>query len=334
MIVFVREMQTMKIKGDRYGKLVLVHSLAAVFLALTVLLAAPAKADERGGQKSFLSPQEAATALVAAVGAGDDADLLAVLGPDAEELISSGDSVADQRGRERFLKAYAEKHQFEEQAGEEHAVLLIGSKDYPFPIPLVRRGGGWIFDTPAGKEEILNRRIGRNELRAIEVMQVYNDAQRDFSCSKRAGGASEFAQKFVSSVGKKDGLYWPAEEGGPQSPLGPLLARAASEGYTNGLGEKSPEPYHGYFFKILKSQGTHAVGGAFDYVVEGKMVLGFALVAYPARYGASGIMTFISNQEGVIYEKDLGEETASLAAAMTSFDPDPSWHRYEETDRK
>ena len=185
------------------------------------------------------------------------------------------------------------------------------------PIPIVRQQDTWYFDTDAGREEILNRRIGRNELHTIEVMLAYTDAQREYACMVPNEGGQEFAQKFASSEGKRDGLYWETVEGEPESPFGPLIAEASSQGYEGrGLDREPPEPYHGYYFKILKGQGEHATGGAFDYVTNGKMVLGFALVAYPAKYGASGIMTFIINQEGVIYEKDLGKDTTAIASAM------------------
>ena len=305
----------------------------AILMAMMLLAASAAMAEEPAAQKSFASPLQAVTALVAAVRDNSDAELLAVLSPDAEELISSGDQVADKNGRTRFLKAYEEKNSIEQETAD-RAVLLVGSKEYPFPIPIVRQGETWLFDTLTGKEEILNRRIGRNELHTIEVMHAYIDAQREYACLKRNGEGAEFARKFTSSEGKKDGLYWEAEEGEEESPFGPLIARATEEGYTGGLDEVPPEPFHGYYFKILTAQGGHATGGPFDYVADGKMVLGFALVAYPARYGASGIMTFIVNQEGVIYEKDLGEETAAAAAAMTAYNPDGTWSRYEEPARQ
>jgi hypothetical protein len=302
----------------------------AMLAAMLLLLAAStAMAEEPATQKSFASPRQAVDTLLAAVRANDDAALLAILGPDSEDLIFSGDEVADRNGRARFLTAYEEKNSIEPEA-EDRVMLQVGARDYPFPIPLVRQGPTWRFDTQAGKEEILNRRIGRNELHTIEVMHAYVDAQREYACLKRGGEGAEFAQKLTSSPGKKDGLYWQTEEGGEESPFGPLIARAAEEGYRGGLDEVPPEPFHGYYFKILTAQGGHATGGPFDYVVGGKMVLGFALVAYPAKYGASGIMTFIVNQEGVIYEKDLGQETAAAAAAMTAFDPDGTWHRYRE----
>jgi hypothetical protein len=316
-------------KAYRYRMLRLFPRALAILIAMVALTASPAMAGGPAGQKSFVSAQQAVAALVAAVQDNNDAELLAILGPGSEALISSGDRVADQKGRTRFLKAYEEKNSLEQEC-EGHAVLLVGGKDYPFPIPIVRQGDAWLFDTQAGMEEIFNRRIGRNELHTIEVMHAYTDAQREYACMKRKSGGPEFAEKFASSEGKKDGLYWEAGEGEEESPFGPLIARATEEGYAGGLDEDPPEAFHGYYFKILKAQGEHANGGAFDYVADGKMVLGFALVAYPAKYGASGIMTFILNQEGVIYEKDLGEDTPATAAAMTTFDPDDTWKIYKE----
>ena len=296
---------------------------------MAALVASRLMAGEAAGQKSFISPQQAVVSLVAAVQGDNHTELLAILGPGSEDLISSGDRVADQNGRARFLKAYEKKNSLEPE-DEGRMVLLVGERDYPFPIPIVRQVDVWRFDTKAGIEEILNRRIGRNELHTIEVMHAYTDAQREYACMKRNGGGPEFAQQFGSSEGKKNGLYWESGDDEAESPFGPLIARATREGYTGGLAEDPPEPFHGYYFKILKGQGKHAKGGSFDYVADGKMVLGFALVAYPAKYGASGIMTFIVNQEGLIYEKDLGEDTAAAAMAMTEFDPDDSWKVYDE----
>lgn len=303
--------------------------IMAMLVGMMVLTASYALGEQAAVQRSFGSPGQAVAALVAAVLSNHDAGLLDILGPGSEGLIFSGDQVADQNGRARFLKAYEAKHSIV-QEGEGRAIFLVGEKDYPFPIPIVRQGEAWIFDTPAGKEEILDRRIGRNELHTIEVMYAYTDAQREYACMQRDGGGREFARRLTSSEGQRDGLFWEAAEAEAESPLGPLIARATEEGYTGGLDEIPPEPFHGYFFKILTAQGEHADGGAFDYVADGKMILGFALVAYPAKYGASGIMTFMVNQEGVIFEQDLGEDTTAEAESITSFDPGPGWHLYEE----
>ena len=313
----------------KYRKLWFFPDAMAILTVVVVLTAFPAVAGGPARQKSFASPQQTVTALVAAVQDDNDSELFAILGPGSEDILSSGDKIADQNGRARFLKAYEEKNSLN-QENEGRAVLLVGGKDYPFPIPIVWQGDTWLFDTRAGREEILNRRIGGNELHTIEVMRAYTDAQREYACMKRNGGGPRFAQKFASSEGKKDGLYWEAQEGEEESPFGLLIARATREGYAGGLDEGSPDPFHGYYFKILKGQGEHANGGAFEYVAKGKMVLGFALVAYPAKYGGSGIMTFIVNQEGVIYEKNLGEVTDTAAAAIITFDPDDTWRKSEE----
>jgi hypothetical protein len=274
-------------------------------------------------QKTFSSPDEAAKALVAAVRANDEKEMLAILGPGSRELISSGDEVADRAGRERFLGAYDRMNTLQkESAGS--MTLCIGSDNWPLPIPIVKKGTAWVFDTKKGKQEILNRRIGRNELSVMEVLDAYVDAQHEYA-TKDCGGSGkvEFSQKLISSEGRRDGLYWEAKEGEQESPLGPLIARAAKEGYPNA----DLSPFHGYYFKILRGQGKHAPGGAYQYVVKGRMLLGFALVAYPAEYGNSGVMTFMVNQEGTIYQKNLGKNTKRIAEAMQIFDPDKSWKK-------
>ncbi len=315
-------------KGYQQGMLGWFSRSMTLLMAMAALAACHTLAVKPADQQGFTSPQQAVDALVAAVQDDNDSELLAILGPGSEDLISSGDKVADQNSRKRFLAAFEEKNSLEPQKADQVA-LIVGSREFPFPIPLLKQAGAWYFDTPAGREEILNRRIGRNELHTIEVVQAYTAAQREYACLKHNGDGPMFAQRFASSEGQKDGLYWPAGEDEPESPFGPLIARATEEGYAGGLDEKPPEPFHGYYFKILTAQGVHAYGGAFDYVVNGQMILGFGLAAYPAKYGASGVMTFIVNQAGVIFEKDLGENTASEAAAMTTFDPDDTWRRHE-----
>jgi hypothetical protein len=300
----------------------------ALFILLPALSGRPVMAATPEEQKTFATPLQAVDHLITAVRNNNEAELLSIFGPDSEDLIASGDEVADRNGRDRFVKACENKLSLV-QENEDRVLLSVGSSDYPFPIPIIKSEDTWSFDTQAGIEEILNRRIGRNELHTIQVMQAYTDAQREYAAMKHNGGSGEFAQHITSSEGKEDGLYWKTTDEGPESPFGPLIARAVEEGYDGTMDREPPEPFHGYFFKILKKQGEHAIGGAYDYVVDGEMILGFGLVAYPAKYGASGIMTFIVNQEGVIYEKDLGENTAA-AAAMTTFDPDDTWHMYEE----
>jgi Protein of unknown function (DUF2950) len=280
-------------------------------------------------QKSFKSPEEAVNALSNAVKGNDTKALLSIFGPEGKELISSGDKVADETGREHFIKAYEEMNKLVKE-NDAKVILRVGKGDWPFPIPVIKKGENWFFDTMAGREEILNRRIGRNELNAIQVCLAYVDAQREYILKDRdEDKLLEYAQKFQSRKEKKNGLYWEAKEGEPQSPLGPLIAKAAGEGY---LGKKiigRRKPYHGYHYKILKSQGKNARGGEYDYVVNGKMIGGFALVAYPDEYGNSGVMTFIVNQEGVVYEKNLGKETEKIARAMKKFDPDETWKKAE-----
>jgi hypothetical protein len=275
--------------------------------------------------KSFPSPEEAAKALVAAVRESDIKEMNAILGPGGKELISSGDEVADRIGREKFLKAYDLMNALQQKSTDK-VVLLIGDDKWPMPIPIIKKGSKWFFDAQQGKQEILNRRIGRNELNVMEVLQAYVEAQHEYASKDcRGRGIVEFAQRFDSTEGKRDGLYWEAKEGEELSPLGPLVARAAKEGYA----KADFWPFHGYYFKILKGQGKHAKGGAYNYVVKGKMILGFALIAFPAEYGNSGVMTFMVNQEGVVYEKDLGKNTKRVAEAMKIFDPEKTWKKEE-----
>lgn len=319
----------MVLKIYKYRMVLLFLGAAAIFIVTLSPAISHAMAGRVLVQESFSSPKEAAAALVTAVQSDNYDELLAILGAGSEDLFSTGDKVADRKDRERFIKAYEDKNSLNKE-DDGRVVLIIGSKDYPFPIPIVRKGDAWLFDTRAGMEEILTRRIGRNELHTIEVMRTYTDAQREYACMKTDKGGPSFAQRFASSEGKKDGLYWEVGKDEEVSPFGQLIARATVEGYEESLNKEPPEPFHGYYFKILKRQGEHAGGGAFDYVVDGRMVLGFSLVAYPSRYGSSGIITFIINQEGVIYEKDFGKDTVMAAAALTAFDPDETWRRYKE----
>jgi len=280
-------------------------------------------------QRAFASPDEAVKALIESVRAKDTKELLAIFGPSGKEIISSGDKVADKEIGERFVKAYEEAGKLVSE-GDKKIILHVGKEDYPFAIPLVKKGELWFFDTKAGKEEILNRRIGRNELSTIQVCLAYLDAQREYARKERdGGGLREYAQKFFSEKGKKDGLYWEAEQGEEQSPLGLLAAQAVREGYTRRKPGERPQPYHGYYYKILKAQGKNALGGVYDYVVNGKMIGGFALVAYPAEYGVSGVMSFIVNHDGTVYEKNLGKETEKVASAMKKFNPDKTWKKVE-----
>ena len=301
--------------------------LAAAVLTLLCATTAPAAAP---AQKTFTSPDEAAQALVAAVKAKDEKAMLEILGQDAKPLISSGDPVADEAAGQRFVTSYDEAHEFVPGPDEE-TILQTGKDKWPLPIPLVNTAEGWRFDTAAGQEELVDRRIGKNELDTIQTCLAYVDAQREYYAQNPLGEKlPPYAQKVASSPGKKDGLYWDTAEGETPSPLGELMADARAQGYAPG-GAK-PAPYHGYYYRILTAQGPHAKGGKYDYVVRGKMIGGFAAVAYPAQWGASGVMTFIVNHDGVVYEKNLGPDTAKIAQAMKAFDPDETWVKVADTD--
>lgn len=294
--------------------------LAALVMAAAVVVQPASAAAPK--QKTYATPEAASAALLAAARAGKSAGFLTVLGPEAKQL-GSGDPVLAKVERERFVTAYNEKHDLR-MDGDTRATLVLGNNDWPFPVPLVKVGKGWRFDTAAGKEEIVNRRVGRNELYAIQVLMAMVDAQHDYALVDRDGdGIREYATKFASSAGKQDGLYWPAKGSEPASPLGPLVASAVGEGYARK--SDKPIPYWGYFYRILSGQGTAAKGGAYSYVVDDKMIGGFAVLAYPAEYGASGVKTFIVNHDGVVFEKDLGAESATLAASMSQFNPDAGW---------
>jgi hypothetical protein len=301
-------------------------TLRCVLLALLASLFLGSGAFAAATQRNFASPEEATQALVEAVKAHDRAATLAVLGQDAAAWISSGDATADQAAVARFIEAYDTRHHLEQKDGK--ATLTLGADDFPFAFPIVRKGERWRFDTAAGKLEMLARRIGENELSAIKVLQAIVDAQQDYASADRNGdGVLTYAQKFFSSPGKHDGLYWPVDPGQPPSPAGELLAKASSEGYQakDQAKGKQPVPYHGYYYRLLTRQGKHAPSGALDYVVGGRAIGGFAVVAYPARYGNSGIMTFIANQDGKIYQSDLGPDTQAKALKMKEFDPGPGW---------
>jgi len=276
-------------------------------------------------QKAYPSPEDAGSALAAAVKTGTKRAMLRVLGPGARDIIESGDDVADADTRERFLSMYEAKHSIKTEENKK-ATLILGPNDFPFPIPLVNNRDGWEFDSDAGRLEILYRRIGRNELDAIQTSLAFVDAENEYAERDRTGaGAGVYAQRIVSTAGKKDGLFW--RDDNDQSPLGELAAQAAAEGYK--ADTEGSEPYHGYYYRILTRQGIRAPGGATNYIVNDKMIGGFALIAYPAEYGNSGVMTFMVNHAGTVYQKDLGERTPIIARQTRAFNPDQTWKKVE-----
>ena len=270
----------------------------------------------------YATPDDAANALIAAAKAGDQNALLAIFGPESKDLLYSGDPVQDKNGATEFVSRYDVMHRWRKlENGSE--ILVVGADNFPFPIPLKKNSDGqWLFDTAAGKEEILNRRVGRNELEVLDLCGAVVDAQAEYYAQKH-GGVKQYAQKFVSDQGQENGLYWPQAPGQPRSPLGPLAAQATADGYK--ADPSRHQPFHGYYFAMLTKQGPDAPGGAKDYMVNGKMTGGFGLVAYPAKYGDSGVMTFIVNKDGVVLQKDLGKTSEHAAAAITEFNPDKSW---------
>ena len=283
----------------------------------------------RQTQSSYASPEEAAKALYEVIKTHDAKTIYRVLGPGSEKLIYTGDAVADRQMRDNFLAAYDTVHKIE-LAGEAKATLFTGENESPFPFPLVKTAKGWHFDAKAGAHEIVNRRIGENELFAIKFCLAYGDAQREYAEIDRDGDRIiEYAQKFRSSKDKRDGLYWPTAAGEPDSPLGPLAAHAKREGYSVKQ-DSIHAPYHGYYFRILTGQGKGAPGGAYDYLVKKEMIGGFALLAWPAKYGSSGVMSFMANHDGVVWQKDLGPKSATVAGKITRFDPADGWTKVEQ----
>jgi hypothetical protein len=253
-----------------------------------------------------------------------------LLGPGGFELLRSGDDVADRQDLEAVVELSREKIAFEDLGGG-RKLALLGNEGWELPIPLVEGKHGWEFDVEAGREEIMNRRVGRNEISTIETLRAMVEAQREYAAQGRDGNAPAFAQQFLSSAGKHDGLYWPTNEGEEESPLGPLVADAAEEGYRSGKGE--PVPYHGYFYRLLKAQGSSAPGGARSYLdKQGRLTGGFGVVAWPATHGNSGVMTFVVNQQGIVFQKDLGEDTAKAVAKIQAYDPDTSWTPVDDDD--
>jgi len=294
--------------------------LGVVVIALAMCFPTDSMA-QRAGQKTFSSAEEASHALVTAAQNNDEKAMLNILGPDGKQIVSSGDDAEDAESRANFVKRYEEMHRLVKEP-DGNTVLYIGAHNWPTPIPLVNKGNLWYFDTEAAKKEILYRRIGWNELSAMRVCQELVAAQKEYSAEHK-----EYAQKIFSDEGQHDGLYWKASE--PQSPIGPLVASAVAKDFVKSQ-EGTPTPYRGYYFHILVRQGKNGPGGAKNYIVNGKMTEGFAFVAYPAEYRSSGVMTFVVNEEGVVYEKDLGKKTDVAGRAMKEYDPNSSWQKAEE----
>lgn len=297
-------------------------------MAATMLLSSSLSFAQQSNEKTFASPGAAALALYNAAKNHDDQAASAIFGSNANDILHTGDEVADKNMAAAFVTHYDKMHRVVLESDGD-ATLYIGAENWPFPIPIAKNSSGaWYFDTEAGKKEILYRRIGRNENDAIDILHSLADAQLDYASQPHDGGAAgQYAMKFISDDGKQNGLYWKTTESEQPSPIGPLLVTAAGEGYAMKQGQ--PTPYHGYYYRMLTKQGAAAKGGAKDYVVNGQMTKGFAFVAYPAEYRNSGVMTFIVNQDGVVYEKDLGTDTAKIAAAMTDYNPDKTWNKVD-----
>ena len=296
-----------------------VFAAGLLMLALAVPIACKSKKPELTG---YATPDDAANALITAAKAGDQNALLAIFGPESKDLLYSGDPVEDKNVAKAFVSRYDVMHRWRRME-DGSQTLIVGADNFPFPIPLKKNSGGrWFFDTAAGKEEVLNRRVGRNELAVNDLCGGVVGAQAEYY-SQKHGGVKQYAQKFVSDPGQENGLYWPDTPGQPKSPVGPVAAQATADGYKADPAHR--QPFHGYYFAMLTKQGPDAPGGAKDYIVNGKMTGGFAVVAYPAKYGDSGAMTFIVDRDGVVLQKDLGRSTDQVASAMTEFNPDKTW---------
>lgn len=297
--------------------------IAAVAILLAGPLATRSLAQDPG-QKTFASPADATTALVTAVQSNDAQAILAILGPDAKQIVSSGDDTEDTNSRVNFVEKYQEMHRLVKEP-DGTVTLYIGAENWPTPIPLVNANNSWYFDTESGKKEILYRRVGENEISTIDVCRQLAAAENEYHSSQQG----EYAPKIISDDGQHNGLYWKVADGGQESPIGPLVAGAVAEGYTKDQ-NGAPTPYHGYYFHALTRQGKHAQGGSKDYIVDGKMTAGFAFVAYPAEYRSSGVMTFIVGPDGVVYQKDLGPDTVTIARNLKEYNPDSSWQSAQD----
>ncbi len=306
------------------AKRVVTIANATLILMFLLVMGVGASVAQEAGQKTFATPQDAGKALFEAVQSNGTTDDLAVLGASAASLVSSGDEVQDKNNRDTFIKRYQQMNRWApESNGNE--TLYVGAENWPFPIPLKKSGAGqWYFDTKEGEQEILFRRIGKNEMETIEVMEALASAQQDYFQQLHDGSTvHQYAQRILSEAGKQNGLYWKVDEGQPESPIGPLVAHATAQGY--GAAGGKPEPFHGYYYHSLKAQGPNAPGGARSFIVDGNMTGGFAFVAYPAEYRNSGVMTFLIDQNGVVFQKDLGPNTVEMGKAMTSYNPDKTW---------
>lgn len=296
--------------------------VAGVAVLLAACMPTPSVAQEKG-EKTFSSAEEAASALAAAAQSNDENAVIEILGPRAKPICTSGDATQDAENKANFVKRYQQMHRLVKEP-DGTTTLYIGAENWPYPLPLVNKGKGWYFDTAAGEQEILYRRIGRNEISAIRILKELVPAQKQYYSME--GG--EYAQQTFSDEGKHNGLYWKVSEGQPQSPIGPLVAQANAEGYNKGQAGP-PTPYRGYLFRVLTAQGKDASGGAESYIVDGKMTKGFAFVAYPAEYRSSGVMTFIVGSDGVVYQKDLGKKTEVAGKIMKDYNPDSTWQKVE-----
>jgi hypothetical protein len=308
-----------------FEKLNLAGRLNIAAIAILLFACFPAgSAAQQKGQKTFSSPEDAGKALVSAAQNNDENALLEILGPDAKQIVSSGDPTEDAENHANFARRYQEMHRFVKEP-DGSVTLYIGPENWPTPIPLMRKGSFWFFDTEMGKKEILFRRVGRNELSAIRICQELVAAQKEYYATQH----NEYAKQIFSDEGQHNGLYWKVSDGEPQSPIGPLVASAVAEGYAKG-NPGPPTPYRGYLFHTLTHQGKDAPGGAKSYIVNGKMTEGFAFVAYPAEYRSSGVMTFVVSQDGTVYQKDLGKKTETLGKSMQEYNPNSTWHKAEE----
>ncbi len=317
-MVYCQKYKTMTVKGW-------IQLICLLFVIITFSACSNSVDDQANQAKRYKSPEKAVNALIDRIRENDMQGLKSILGPKSERLVNSGDEVADKVEREGFLKKYEKMIKLEKD-GSDQVNLIVGEEEWSFPIPIVKGDGGWYFDVSAGLEEIMNRRIGRNELDVIGVMRAYVDAQREYYADDHdKDGIHEYAQKILSDEGQKNGLFWPVKPGEELSPFGPLAAGAAMEGYEKN--DSQPAPYHGYYYKVLRTQGKKPSGREYNYIVNDNMILGFALVAYPAEHGNSGIMTFVVNHQDVIYEKDFGENTEQIVRVMEQYDPDETWKK-------